>query len=168
MTPVLQRVTTEFSPEEDRIRVAGQAEDGQEVVVWLTRRLLGLLLPVLLQHLDQQFATASPEHRDVLQEFAQQSACDALGGAEPVRAGQDAATILARDVDVTRAEDSVLLVFRNAAGAACQLPFTDENLRRWMQILYHAERNANWQLPQWPAWLTGENASDFNPDYPLH
>lgn len=166
--PILHRVTTEFSPEEDRIRVAGSVADGQPVVVWLTRRMLGLLLPVLLQHLEQQFTGASPEQRDALQEFAQQSASEALGASEPVTAGHDAATILARDVDVTRNEGTVTMVFRNAAGVSCCLPFSDENLRQWMQILYRAERAAQWQLTQWPVWLTGERAADSKPAYTFH
>ncbi|WP_342116660.1 hypothetical protein [Pseudoduganella sp. OTU4001] len=156
MEPVLQKVTTEFSPEEDRLRIAGVTEDGQQAVVWLTRRMLGMLLPLLVKQLDEQFLSATPEHRDVLQEFAQQAAQDALDvGVEPVKAQQDAMTLLPLNVDLATMENGLLLTFRTDPGTGFRLPLSGDSLRQWLHILYKAHTAANWQLPQWPAWLTG-------------
>jgi hypothetical protein len=159
MTPILQRATTQYSPEDDRIRIAGVTEDGRQMVVWLTRRLLGRLLPLLLEHLEKQFDTASAEHWRALQEFAQQAACHASGGSPAVVSGRDDAAILAASVDVTPAEAGVMLVFRSASGGAACLPLTSGVLRRWLHILYQADCAADWRLPQWPAWLTGAAAA---------
>jgi hypothetical protein len=84
MTQVLQRVTTEFVQQEDRVRLAGVTDAGRPAVVWLTRRMLNVLLPVLFQRLEAQFAAVLPEHREALQEFAQQAARDALESSAPV------------------------------------------------------------------------------------
>ncbi len=168
MSTVLKRVTTEFVASEDRIRVAGLTEDGQKVVLWLTRRMLGLLLPVLLQQLDAQFASELREHRDALQEFAQQAARDTLERTERVAADAQAETLLVTSVDVGQMEQGTLLTFRNEAETSYRLPLRGEALRQWMHILYQADCNGNWQLPQWPAWLTGDSLLDFDLNAALH
>jgi hypothetical protein len=159
MIPLLQRVTTEYCPEQDRIRIAGLTEDGQAVVIWLARRMLGFLLPVLLNHLDEQFLDASPAHKDLLQEFAQQAAFGALGLAERVTPGQDDDTILATSVDVAHMTNGVVLTFRNGPEGGYGLALVGESLRQWMHILYQAHCKADWQLELWPAWLTGASAA---------
>jgi hypothetical protein len=166
MTQILQRVTTEFSAEEDRIRIAGVTEEGRRVVIWLTRRLLGLLLPVLLEQLDKQFGATSAEHRLVLHEFAQQAACQSLGGAAAVVTAQDDVAVLPTTVDIKQTAAGVMLVFRSPASNALSLPLGSEVLRQWLHILYQAVCAANWQLPQWPDWLTGATAND--PATPMH
>lgn len=159
MAHLLERVTTVFSPGEDRIRIAGARQDGQQVVIWVTRRMLGFLLPPLLQQLEGQFAATAPEHRDTMQEFALQSARDALGASAPVVAAQDDEVLLATAIDIGQTEVGVLLTFRDGGEKAFGLPLTSDNLRQWLHILYKADQAANWQLPQWPAWLTGETGS---------
>jgi hypothetical protein len=159
MTQVLKRVTTEFIPAEDRVRMAGVGDDEQPVVIWLTRRLIGLLLPVLLQRLDSQFNSVMPEHRQTLQEFAQQAARDAFEASAPVVVKEECETMLATSADVAHAEHAVVLTFRDEAGGAFSLPLSSDALRQWLQILYRADHMADWQLPQWPAWLSGESSS---------
>ncbi|MCE3262030.1 MAG: hypothetical protein K0R43_1109 [Pseudoduganella sp.] len=159
MAHILERVTTVFSPEEDRIRIAGARPGGQQVAIWLTRRMLGLLLPPLLQRLDGQFAATPAELRDTMQEFAQQSAREALGGSAPVVAGQDDEVLLALAVDIGQTEVGVLLTFRDS-DKAFSLPLASDVLRQWLHILYKADQAAHWQLPQWPNWLTGAASAD--------
>lgn len=156
MSHILERVTTIFSPEEDRIRIAGARQDGQQVVIWVTRRLLGFLLPHLLQRLDGQFASTAPELRDTMQEFAQQTARSAMGESAPVVSAQEDEVMLASAIDIGQTEVGVLLTFRDGVEKSFSLPLASDNLRQWLHILYQADRAANWQLPQWPAWLTGD------------
>ena len=50
----LKRITTEFIPVEDRIRLSGEREDnGSPLVLWLTQRLIRRMLPVLLDWLQK-------------------------------------------------------------------------------------------------------------------
>lgn len=167
MLVVLQKVTTEVSLEEDRLRIVGVTEGNRRAVIWLTRRLLGFLLPVLWKHLDQQFTSAPPEHKDALQEFAQQAACDRLGHTEPVTAQADDESILPTSVDVGQTPDGIILTFRNAGELSYRLPLQGESLRQWIHILYKADQQANWQLPGWPDWLTaGKTAASSTA--PIH
>ena len=170
MSPVLQRVTTEFIAEEDRMRLSGLTEDGHKVVLWLTRRMFALLMPVLLKQLDAQFDMQPEAHRDALQEFAQQAARGALERSEPVSAGAQAASVLVIAVDVGQMEGGILLNFRDADEAAYRLPLAGEALRQWLHILYQLDSQAHWQAShwQWPAWLTGEPAADPTPSMALH
>ena len=164
MSEVLTRITTEFSQAEDRIRIAGLTEGEQPVVIWLTRRMLGVLLPVLLQHLEGQFSEAPDEHRDVLQEFAQQAAREALGGVAPVAASQQDGSLLATTVDVTTLQDGIALTFRNAEEGGYRLPLSGEALRQWVHILFETDRKAGWHLPQWPGWMaTGSTSAASHP-----
>lgn len=168
MSPVLKKVTTEFVAAEDRIRVAGLTEDGQHVVLWLTRRMLLRLVPVLLKQLDAQFALESPEHRDSLQEFAQQAAREMQESSEPVAAGAQAQAFLVTSVDVGQMEKGTLLTLRDEVDHAYRLPLGGDGLRQWLHILYVADGKGEWQLPHWPAWLTGEGVVESGLFETLH
>lgn len=167
MAPLLKRVTVEFIRDEDRLRMAGLTKDGQPVVIWLTRRMLALLLPVLLEHLDDQFHAAAPEHRETLQEFAQQAAIGALDGSDPVQAADDDGALLPNAIDVAQLrEGGIVLTFRRGEQGAYRLPLLGPALRQWIHILFNAHRKAEWHLEQWPAWLAG-SANPAQGD-PLH
>jgi hypothetical protein len=166
MTVTLQKITVEFVHEQDRIRLTGEKDGGGQVVIWLTRRLLGFMLPVLLEHLDSEFVAAIPQHREVLQEFAQQAARATLGGAAPVTVEKVDEAMLASAVDMSRIKEGVLLTFRNGPDSGYRLPLSLEALRQWLHILYQADQKAAWRLPQWPGWLSGAQAPDTG--HPMH
>ena len=62
-SPVLQRITTAYDPEQDRMRLDGERADGSTLTLWLTQRLLKHLLPALWQWLERHDAhcEAMPE-----------------------------------------------------------------------------------------------------------
>ena len=88
----LQRITTEYVEQEDRIRLSGEFASGDTVVLWLTQRLLHRLVPHLTAWLARQVAPASSipaveaAHQDIVQGFAQQAARAQLAPEPPVRA----------------------------------------------------------------------------------
>ena len=47
----LCRVTSQYVDFEDRIRLTGELTDGQQVVLWLTRRLTERMVPHLVKWL---------------------------------------------------------------------------------------------------------------------
>ncbi|WP_395402256.1 hypothetical protein ACHMW6_29225 [Pseudoduganella sp. UC29_106] len=155
MTQVLERVTTEFCPPEDRMRMAGMTNGGKQVVIWLTRRMLSLLLPVVLRRFDELSASVSPEHRQILQEFAQQAARDSMEAPTPVQAGPECEAILPTSVDVAHDERHVALTFRDEGVRSFRLTLDNQALRQWLQMLHQADCAADWQLSQWPDWIAG-------------
>lgn len=151
MTQSLQRLTTEFVDREDRIRLAGEMEDGRPVVVWLTRRLLERLLPVLLGWLEERSATLP--RAEALLSFAQRAASAELTPQAPVRADADSPAWLALAVDVAQSEEAVGLTFRGADGRSATLALTGKPLRQWLGIVHEAYLKAEWPLDVWPEWL---------------
>ena len=100
MSAALQRVTTAYVADEDRLRLTGELSDGDAVVLWLTQRLLNRLVPHLTAWLARQtgsFASTVPPaiqsaHHNIVQGFAQQSARAQLKPEPPVRAASRSRT----------------------------------------------------------------------------
>ena len=61
---IMERLTTEYVPLEDRIKLTGQISSERIVVLWLTQRMLGMLLPHLFEWLQQK---NSKSGKDLLQ-----------------------------------------------------------------------------------------------------
>lgn len=169
MTPTLQRLTTEFIAAEDRLRLAGSTDDGSAQVIWVSRRLLRLLIPQLQAWLEGQVPL--PSHGQAVQEFAQQAARAALQPQAPVLASEQAETWLAHAIDIARTPQFVQLTFRGASGARQQqalILFEVEAMRQWLAILYDKASQADWELNVWPAWLRGGAVDVALPQSLLH
>ena len=85
----LERITTEYVEVEDRIRLAGESEDNQTIVLWLTQRLLTQIISHLLGLIEKQSPTPGEKGAptsSLLQGFAQQAAEAELAPEQPVRA----------------------------------------------------------------------------------
>lgn len=161
MGAVLQRVTTAYLENEDRLRLTGELADGDTVVCWLTQRLLNRLVPHLTSWLARQaesFAsTVSPTiqsaHHDIVQGFAQQSARAQLKPEPPVRAASTAAGWRVDSVDVAQGEAGVALTFKSEAGEQAVLTMAAQPLRQWLSIVYEQVVAAEWPTTAWPAWM---------------
>lgn len=156
----LGRVTTVYVDVEDRFRLSGEAQDGQVLVLWLTRRLLCRLVPHLVQWLDKRapLQASSPSvavAAQVMHGFAQQSAVARLSSQAPVettKAGQD---WLVQKVDVATLEEAVCLTFRPPAEGAEKASVTMEatHLRQWLGIVHGQWLQAGWPPDVWPQWM---------------
>ena len=151
----LQRVTTAYVDSEDRIRLTGECTDGTAVQLWLTRRLVERLLPLLLDWLKQDAGEGA--HGAIMQEFAQSAALDALAPQPAVRV-QDDSSVLVQTVNVTRGDIAVALEFKagdvNDGGPSWSITFEPQPLRQWLSIVHDQYRKAEWPLSAWPAWIT--------------
>ena len=152
----LRRITTEFIDIEDRIRLAGEVAPGQTVVLWLTQRLLGRLLPHLVGWLEQQ--TGNDVRGEILQGFAQQAAMAALEPQAPVPGQPHDRGWLVHSVDIATGRDGLRLTFKTGAPGESGEPFSltlqAQPLRQWLNILYDQYRKGEWPQASWPAWLT--------------
>lgn len=167
----LQRVTTRYAAEEDRLLLLGELQGARVVQLWLTRRLVSLLVPHLCERLvtDGQ-ATLQTE---AVQGVAQQAAMAALQGEAPVQApgirtegavgepqGPAGAGpvpgVLVRTINVRHAEQQVTLLFRewDDSPLLASLALEPTSLRQWLGIVAAQCAAAGWALEGWPAWLT--------------
>lgn len=152
--PVMERVTTEYSDSEDRLRLTGQIAGGSHLAIWLTQRLVWRLLPPLFEWLAQQGQpSAAPA---LLHSFAQQAAKAQLSPQQPVILAEHGQVWLVQSIDVRRSQQQLQLVFRGADGASAMLPFQVLQLRQWLSILYEACTKADWPEAPWPEWLRAQ------------
>lgn len=172
---LLQRLTTEYIDDEDRIRLAGETDGGETVRLWLTQRMLLRLLPLLFRWLDKNPGVSDetapkagdgdggdtrqsdPARKEALQRFAQQGAGESLESTTPVRAEQAALEWLVREVDIASGKNGVRLVFKPTDNAAEEdtitLVLETRALRQWLVILFRHFSTAGWPLEVWPRWL---------------
>lgn len=147
----LQRLTTEYVNFEDRIRLSGEAENAELVVIWLSQRLLRSLLPVLLQWLERQ--TGEIPRAEALQSFAQQVALAKLTPQKPIRPDADSTAWLAIAVDIAQSEQAVNLTFRGNDQQSASFVLTVQSLRQWLGIVHETYIKAEWAVDVWPAWM---------------
>lgn len=144
--PELQRVTTQYVINEDRIRLSGETAKGDTLVLWLTQRMLGVLIPRLVGWLEQQGGDA------LLQEFAQQAAEAALGAEPPVAAQTHGGCVTS--IDIATGPDGVVLVFKPEGDEqGARLALTTDALRQWLAIVRSQYLIGEWPTAVWPAWM---------------
>lgn len=174
--PGLARITTRYSPGQDRVCLAGALPDGSPVLLWLTQRLLRRLLPHLtawLEGLDVSQAVAGTAGRaqtlyaEAVQGFALQAARAQLTPQVPVQVVEDGPACLVRSVDVQATPHAMKLVFSGSQGAVAAMELPAQLLRQWLAIVHDAWRVADWPLDPWPAWLL-ENPSVHASSAVLH
>lgn len=171
----LQRITTEYSAEQDRIRLMGEFEGSGAATLWLTRRITKALIPLLLEWLkktapsiaklnktteitDRYNARILPNYADeAIQGFAQAAALSSLAHQSPVRSSTDALNYTVQIIDIETTDVNVKLVFKpsleKSTLEALHLTMNEQVLRQWLHIIYNQLSNAEWQLDIWPEWI---------------
>jgi hypothetical protein len=144
----LQRLTTQFVDNEDRIRLSGENADGEVQVLWLTRRLLDRLVPVLCE----QLAPGADTHAGLLSSFKQEAAQSQLAPQEPVQATSAGTEALVTRIDMVRVEHGLRLTFFAQDSEAAAIVMPELSLRQWLAILRDQFRIAGWPENVWPAW----------------
>lgn len=177
MSQQLQKFTTEFIPEEDRLRLSCVLEDGQQVVLWLTQRLLQRLVPHLCNWLEKQpIAVAVPASPQALvlqpllvHQMAQQVAQVALSEQKqtPVQAPSSvwSGVVVRVQLEMHAAQSNpagpagpparLQLNLQVSEQARFHIVFASHTLRQWLAIVYRHYQSAQWPLAMWPQWLPG-------------
>ncbi len=177
----LQRITTQYVEAEDRIRLSGEDEQGQTIVLWLTQRLLAQVISHLLALIEKQSPTLSKRGdaeapaSSLMQGFAQQAAEAELRPEQPVEAVSSSQVWLVQEVDIALSpEGTLVLVFKQEIGVVAQqgdermatLTVEAKQLRQWLSIVHAQWQRAGWPPALWPTWMdetpTSENST------PLH
>lgn len=175
--PQLQRVTTEYVEAEDRLRLSGALVDGRTVVLWVTQRLFNRVLAPLTRWLDAHGVTGpaasaaatTPADREMLQEFAQQSAQAALTPQPRVPAEQPTDSWLVDSMDIGSNARLIRLTFKACDGRAVGVTLEAEGLRQWLAVVHSRYRRGGWATSAWPAWMEDAMAPAARSDaMPVH
>jgi hypothetical protein len=173
--PELQKITSEYLEHEDRVRLSGEVDAGSTEVLWLTQRLLILMIEHLSAWLEEQSGgsgseSARAEHTtEMLQGFAQQAASAELVPEQPVQQRSNSRAWLVNSVDITRGPEAIVLTFKGADGEEATLNLEAQHLRQWLGIVYSLWGLAGWPLAVWPQWMQrSESVDTSGSDIPFH
>jgi hypothetical protein len=142
---LLSRLTLDYSPDEDRMKLAGLTQEGALIVAWLSLRLLGRIVP----HLLTQYAsiTASAAHTAASRQPPNPQ--EMLGGAEePVLPASDTPSFLVDAADMTQGADATVLTLRGGRDEVrFAIPATKMTL--WLSGLKNLYQVAEWPMTIW-------------------
>lgn len=162
----LERITTEYIPLEDRIRISGQIPKDRTVTIWLTQRMLSLLLPHLFGWLNKKFAKEQNSKSynagsisDIIQTFEQEAAIANLAQQDqtPVTTKNSNDHLLVHSIDITTGDLGIQIGFKSETMhqelQLINLTMEHEPLRQWLHILYALTLQAGWTVQGWPDWM---------------
>lgn len=164
MPDAVDRFTTEYIPDEDRMRVSVAFKDGSVQVLWLTQRLLDRLLAQLVAQIGSAplpgGAPKSPVAAKAQQRFNQQAAAASITPQKPVRVKTHEQQVrpptLITSIDLGFGKTVVRVDFRAGEAVMAQLPFSKEALRQWFSVLYKRYEEAGWSGAFWPDWIRSD------------
>ncbi|MCR9140229.1 MAG: hypothetical protein NXI27_29905 [Alphaproteobacteria bacterium] len=151
---VIRKFTAVFDVDEDRVRLETIDRDSMTQVIYVTRRLLDQLVPVLAENLVKT-GTSGPSN-SLVQEFAQ--ACvrnnrPHMAGQAPVCTRRDAPKWLAKALRVSARDGGLLLTFRDNKQRAAQMPLMWEDIRSLLDILLVVYQRGSWTTSVFPDWI---------------
>ena len=159
-THSMQRLTTQYIEQEDRMRLSGQLANGETVVLWLTQRLLHRLVPHLSAWLEQRESMqfnhpqVQATQQAIVQSMAQQAARAQLAP-PPVQAPPAHVGGLVELVNLSFRGDVLVLTFQcyGQEPAPATLPITPQPLRQWLGIVFEQCQHAQWPTTARPSWM---------------
>lgn len=166
MMMYLDRITTVYAHDEDRICLNALSSDGGAIRVWLTQRILHRLVPELAKRLKPKHSDS--EYASLLASVAQQRAVDRHSPLPPVESENVEHQWLVAKIDLQWSETRIVFVFTSAAGDAAQLAMEPELLRQWLAILRRVYISAEWSGADWPDWIDTPSPSTSTRARVLH
>ena len=171
----LQRITSEYVATEDRVRLSGITDRGNEVSYWVTQRLLLRLLNFLLdwlethrEELERQAAAemlgpmvtkaakrSARAGEKVSREEASSGGAEEKEGEAGETAEEDKAATaeLLFEADIRIAASRITVVFKPRKSEHSQLSLQLDETWQWVAILHTLWKRAEWNLSAWPDWV---------------
>jgi hypothetical protein len=164
MSIKLKRITTQYIPFEDRIRLTGADEGGSTLTLWLTQRLINRLVVPLCDGLDKQISPTPPKQTGaaavpslqahMVQTFAQQKAAAELPKGGPVVLAPQSPAWLVETVVIKNMKNNIRMTFKGLeAPQQAELTLSSFELRQWLGIVFKQYKSAAWATQVWPAWV---------------
>lgn len=129
-------------------------DSNQRVRLWLTRRLMDLLIKQVIETLEVAAGPAAAIPNDLRQSIAQTKAERQKERATPVKAGPSDPAWLVTKAQIRRTNQGVRLVLAGYDNQQAILYLQHVILRQWLGILQTAYRRADWSLDAFPDWMT--------------
>ena len=156
----LQRITTNYNEQEDRLTIAGLTDENETVSLWLTMRLVSRLISHCLGLLEKDLPESKKvsnlnEHsKKSVQSFAQQSAEAQVGQETAVKVTDNSPKLLVIEIDIKNTSDGVTLIFKQEFGNDYEIFLNSQQLRQWLGMLHTVWQKTEWPTNIWPDWMS--------------
>lgn len=151
----LGRFCTEYDPVEDRLRLIGEPVDKarNSVSVWLTMRLMALLIPQLANAVHGPKFSASKQASE-LHSFAQSAATTAMqASSAPIAPAPTGIHFLPETLNIATRNNTLVVNFVDQHQNVIQLPLPSLMIRQWLNVLLANFKKANWPINCFPEWI---------------
>jgi hypothetical protein len=151
----LHQLKVEYRPEEDRILIRLATDTGAEVLLWLTRRCVVRLWPVLLnmaQAVPEVQLQQNPEARKALLGFQHEKAIRQANFSKPYEESERERPLGAEPLLITRIQPRRDPQGRNvlgllpATGQGVHITLDDNLMHGLMKLLQNAVKKSDWNL----------------------
>ena len=142
---LLNRLTLDYSADEDRIKLTGLTEEGALVVAWLSLRLLERIVPHLLTRYEA-IATSMVSNTASLQ--LSNSKKKFAGTDKPVLSVHDTPSFLVCSADMTQSTDAIVLTLRGGSDEV-RFAIPASKMALWLGGLKHLYQVAEWPMKAW-------------------
>jgi hypothetical protein len=157
---VVQTFTARYDPIEDRICLNAGDASGTKQAIYLTRRLMDQIIPVVAKHLEEKTPKGVPT--DVVQSMTQERARQARKAEPPAQAVQadlETPRWLCTTIQVQKQPAGLAVTLTGDADFTAQIPLADPHLRTVLDIFRNSYVKAGWDLRAFPDWLGPEQAA---------
>jgi hypothetical protein len=151
---VIHKITQRYDPEQDRIGLTAQNDEGRVLLLWLTQRLANRLVGKLASWLDEDVKTVtSGQSMFSLHAWEQSSAEAQLKPGRPVDPAAAQSEALVTTVDLARGPSGYTLTFKWGSAGAARVRLNPTELRQTLIILHRLFDTAGWPKHAWPEWF---------------
>jgi hypothetical protein len=142
---LLSRLTLDYSPDEDRMKLTGLTQEGALVVAWLSLRLLERLVPHLLSRYEAIVASMGSNTAS-LPETKPSTMLD--GSEAPVLPQHDTPSFLVGSADMAQGPDAIVLTLRGADDDV-RFAIPVSKMAHWLSGLRRLYQLAEWPMISW-------------------
>ena len=146
--------TGRYDAIEDRLRFDAVDAQGGQQAIFLTRRLVDRVIPVLVSHLEGKTPEGVPA--DLAQGMSQsraRQARQAVDTTPAVVAGNETPTWLCRTIHLQKADHGLNVIFTDDAQTDAIMPMVEANLRAVLDIFLDLYTKADWPNAPFPEWI---------------
>tara|TARA_E500000331_G_C17260137_1_gene714871 strand:+ start:2286 stop:2807 length:522 start_codon:yes stop_codon:yes gene_type:complete len=170
----LERITTDYSEQEDRISIAGLTDKDQTLVLWLTMTLASRLIKhclSLLEKDDSELGKGSNPNSNSgkrIQHFVQKSAEEQRAQETAVKVSRNSPSYLVIEIDIKGSSSGVTLSFKEQFSSCYEIFLNSQQLRQWLGMLYTVWQKTEWPKEIWPDWMVGGNSQPTSGEISVH
>lgn len=147
--PQVLRVSTAYVPQQDRLQLAGKLQDGGVVVLWLTQRMLRLLLKPLGDFIGKNAPRTKKErvrhsYVDLMDKVSRKAG-------PSVKAEASTPEWLVEKIDVSTTGHVAELTFWSEGAPRALFEVDTISLRRWLEVVQRKATKGGWPEQLWDA-----------------